>query len=160
MEKIINRDGLENSNDWATPAYVYRPLYKIFHFDFDPCPLKPNFDGLMAKWGYSNFINPPYDKINKPKFILKTFTEWERGGNSVLLIPNATETGDFYKYIYGIAKIWFVKKRIKFEGYNTKGEWVTNKTGKQGHMVCIFQAGIKSRSIECIEFVDNKIKFL
>ena len=155
-----NRDGLENSNDWKTPAYVYDPLNKIFNFDFDPCPLNTSFDGLMVKWGKMNFVNPPYDKINKPKFILKTHNEWEKGNNSVLLIPNATETREFYDYIYGNAKSWLIKKRIKFEGVNTMGKYVKNKTGKQGHMICIFQAGIKSKSIECIEFVDNTIKFL
>lgn len=42
---------LEHSDDWATPEYVYDPLNAEFNFDFDPCPLKANFDGLICDWG-------------------------------------------------------------------------------------------------------------
>ena len=46
-----NRDGLENSNHWATPPELYNKLNDEFNFDFDPCPLNATFDGLSIEWG-------------------------------------------------------------------------------------------------------------
>ncbi len=40
--------------DWQTPKAVYDELDKEFHFDFDPCPHNPTFDGLAIEWGKSN----------------------------------------------------------------------------------------------------------
>jgi hypothetical protein len=60
------RDGSEEYDHWATPKPLYDELDSEFHFDFDPCPLKADFDGLSMPWGKSNFINPPYNRIDKP----------------------------------------------------------------------------------------------
>ena len=136
-----NRDGLENNNDWATPKWLYKELDEIFGFDFDPCPLNAQFDGLAddCQWGMRNFINPPYDRINKPKFIQRAFVEWM--GNSatcVILIPSATGTKQFHDLIiwecdlintYSVENVLAIKEkgilffegRLSFEGYNSKG---------------------------------------
>lgn len=37
--------------DWKTPKAVYQVLDAEFHFDFDPCPPTPNFNGLETEWG-------------------------------------------------------------------------------------------------------------
>lgn len=161
-EEVFGRDNNVTSNHWKTPKYVYDPLDKLFKFDFDPCPYKSTFDGLKIPWGRVNWVNPSYDKINKPLFIKRCFEEWKKGNTSVLLIPNATETDDFYKYIYGTASVYLVKKRIRYVGTNTKGEWVENKTGKSGSMLCVFNPGVVSKAIGCIEFDRNKhtLKFI
>jgi site-specific DNA-methyltransferase (adenine-specific) len=78
-QAILNRDGLPNSDNWETPEWLYNKLNKEFNFDFDPCPLNAAFDGLKIEWGKSNFINPPYNRIDKPKFIQKAFEEWQKG---------------------------------------------------------------------------------
>lgn len=122
-----NRDGLENNNHWKTPKWLYNKLNAEFLFDFDPCPLYSNFDGLSIDWGSSNFINPPYDRINKPKFIKKSFDEWRKGKTCVLLIPAATGTKQFHELMLPYAEIRFLKGRIAFEGYNTKGEFTKKK---------------------------------
>ena len=59
----INR-GLFTSlrGDWKTPKALFQALDAEFHFDFDPCPAKPTFDGLKSRWGNVNFVNPPYGK--------------------------------------------------------------------------------------------------
>jgi len=44
------------------PRDFYDKLNKEFNFDFDPCPLYSNFNGLYVEWGRSNFINPPYNR--------------------------------------------------------------------------------------------------
>ena len=48
---MINRDGLENSDHWATPEWLYEQLNSEFNFDFDPCPINATFDGLKLEWG-------------------------------------------------------------------------------------------------------------
>jgi len=135
-----NRDGLENSNHWETPEYLYNELNQEFHFDFDPCPLNADFDGLKCDWGKSNFINPPYDRVNKPKFIQKAYEEWQKGNTCVLLIPSATGTKQFHELMLPNAEIRFLKGRIAFKGYNTKGEYSTKNKGKHDSMIVIFRS--------------------
>jgi len=132
------RDGLQASDDWATPKALYKQLDDEFHFDFDPCPLHATFDGLSVEWGKVNFINPPYNRIDKPKFIQKAYDEWRNGKTCVLLIPAATGTKQFHDLIYPHAEIRFVRGRVAFEGYNTKGEFVTTKKGKHDSMIVIY----------------------
>ena len=62
---------LENHDNWKTPKDFYGPLNAIFDFDFDPCPLNSTFDGLSIEWGQRNFVNPPYSRALKEKFVLK-----------------------------------------------------------------------------------------
>ena len=134
-----NRDGLDNNDNWATPKYLYKLLNKEFSFDFDPCPLNSDFDGLLVDWGKSNFINPPYNRIDKPKFIQKAYDEWKKGKTCVLLIPSATGTKQFHELILPNAEIRFIKGRVAFEGINTRGEFVSKKKGKHDSMIVIFK---------------------
>jgi site-specific DNA-methyltransferase (adenine-specific) len=137
---MIGRDGNEASNHWETPDWLYNELNKEFNFDFDPCPLHSTFDGLTIEWGGCNFVNPPYDRVLKPKFIQKAFKEWKKGRTSVLLIPSATGTKQFHELILPYAEIRFLKGRIAFKGYNTKGEYSTKNKGKHDSMIVIFRA--------------------
>lgn len=144
-----NRDGLENSDNWATPKWLYNELDFIFHFDFDPCPLNADFDGLEIEWGQRNFVNPPYNRIDKPKFIRKAIEEWKKGKTCVLLIPASMGTKDThelmeyvdyigpYKHPKKMNAILFPKGRIAFAGYNTKGEWSEKNKGKHDSMIVI-----------------------
>jgi len=136
---MINRDGLENNDHWKTPDWLYKELDAEFHFDFDPCPLYSDFDGLSIDWGKCNYINPPYNRQDKPKFIQKAFDEWTKGNTCVLLIPVATSTKQFHNLILPFAEIRFLKGRIAFEGYNTKGEYTTTNKGKHDSMIVIFK---------------------
>lgn len=134
-----NRDGLENSNDWMTPPDFYHKLNKEFNFDFDPCPINPDFDGLAVEWGMSNYVNPPYDRVLKPKFIQKAFEEYNKGKTVVMLIPSATGTKQFHEIILPHAEIRFLRGRIAFHGYNTRGEYTTKNKGKHDSMLVIFK---------------------
>jgi len=136
-----NRDGGEVNDHWKTPKWLYDKLDSEFHFDFDPCPLHSTFDGLSpdCKWGRSNFINPPYNRHDKPRFIQRAFNEWQGGATCVLLIPVATSTKQFHELIYPHAEIRFLKGRVRFEGVNTKGEFVNDKAGKHDSMIVIFR---------------------
>jgi len=68
------------SPHWATPKWLYEELNKEFNFDFDPCPLHSNQDGLNISWGKRNFINPPYGK-EISKWIKKAYEVAQGGGS-------------------------------------------------------------------------------
>lgn len=138
----MDRSGAENSDNWQTPQWLYDKLDKEFNFDFDPCPNNPSFDGLQVEWGKSNFVNPPYNRIDKPKFIQKAFDEWKKGKTCVLLIPAATGTKQFHDLILPYAEIRFLRGRVAFvpEG-QSRGNKATKK-GKHDSMIVIFR-GLK-----------------
>lgn len=143
-----NRDGLENSDHWETPDALYQELNSEFHFDFDPCPLHATFDGLACEWGRVNFINPPYNRIDKPKFIKKAFDEWRKGKTCVLLIPAATGTKQFHELILPHAEVRFLKGRVAFKGFNSKGIYSTRNKGKHDSMVVVFRGNLTQRSAD------------
>ncbi|MBL0144904.1 MAG: hypothetical protein IPP48_03250 [Chitinophagaceae bacterium] len=97
-----------------------------FKFDFDPCPLNHDvnkWDGLKIEWGKRNFINPPYSKELKAPFILKAVEEAKKGKLCVMLLPVSTSTKLFHDIILqNISEpVKFFKRRIKFIGYNSRG---------------------------------------
>lgn len=132
---------LNHSDNWMTPPEIYEELNKEFNFDFDPCPYSeiPLFDGLTVEWGRSNFINPPYSRKLKEAFITKAVEESKKGKTCVLLIPVSTSTKVFHEVILPNQKeIRFLRGRIAFHGYNTKGEWSTKNKGMHDSMVIVF----------------------
>lgn len=139
VSEVKNRDGLINSDHWATPPHLYKVLNEEFGFDYDPCPLHADFDGLSTEWGNCNFVNPPYNRKDKPKWISKAFEEWKKGKTVVMLLPAATGTKQFHDLIFPNAEIRFCKGRIAFHGYNSKGEYSTKNKGKHDSMIVIFK---------------------
>ncbi len=137
---------IEHSDNWATPKEFYDKLNQEFNFDFDPCPLNlgeitPENDGLLIEWGESNFVNPPYSRELKEKFVLKAIEESKKGKLCVMLLPVSTSTKLFHEHILPNQKeIRFIKGRIKFLGINTKGEYVTNKAPMHDSMIIIFKS--------------------
>ena len=135
---------LVHSDNWETPRYLYDELNKEFNFNFDPCPLHygeipKEKDGLLIDWKERNFINPPYSRKLKEAFVKKALEESKKGKLCVLLLPVSTSTILFHEYILPNAKeIRFLKGRVKFIGYNTKGEKVKNKVGMHDSMIVIF----------------------
>ncbi len=102
------------TTEWSTPPDVYAGLHKEFNFDFDPCPLGGDEDGLASlfvRWaGRRVFCNPPYGP---------TLNKWlERGLEAdvaVFLIPARTDTRWFHEIVLPNAKeIRFIKGRLKF----------------------------------------------
>jgi site-specific DNA-methyltransferase (adenine-specific) len=134
---------LPTRDDWATPKDLYEKLDKEFQFNFDPCPLLNEFDGLTIDWQQSNFINPPYSRKLKEAFVLKAIEESKKGKLCVMLLPVSTSTKLFHKHILLNAQdIRFLEKRIRFLGVNTKGEYVTTKTPMHDSMLVIFKGEI------------------
>ena len=99
---------------WATPAAVYGELDREFRFNFDPCPLDGEDDGLLplySSWtGKRVFCNPPYGP---------GLDKWLRRGLeaelAVFLIPARTDTRWFHEIVMPKAKeIRFLRGRLKF----------------------------------------------
>lgn len=137
---------LNHSDNWETPRELYDELNAEFNFDFDPCPINwgeitDETDGLLIEWGNSNFVNPPYSRKLKEAFVQKAVEEMQKGKSSVLLLPVSTSTKLFHDVILPNATdIRFIRGRVKFIGYNTKGEKVTNKCGMHDSMIVVMQA--------------------
>jgi len=100
-------------DEWNTPESFYQKLNEEFHFDFDPCPSNPNFDGLIIDWGKRNFVNPPFSEWQT--WVKKGFEESKKGKLIVFLIAARTDTKAFHEIILPYAtEIRFIKGRMKF----------------------------------------------
>jgi len=140
----LKNRSLKHSDNWKTPNELYSILDKEFKFDFDPCPYSIDgeipFDGLAIEWGERNFINPPYSRKLKEQFIRKALEESLKGKLCVMLLPVSTSTKIFHEVILpNKYEIRFLKGRVKFQGKNTKGEFVTNRCGMHDSMIVIFK---------------------
>ena len=138
--KMKNRN-ISHSDNWETPKKLYNSLDAEFGFDFDPCPINcADFDGLQIDWGKSNFVNPPYSQKLKEAFVKKAIKESNKGKLCILLLPVSTSTILFHDYILPNAEeIRFLRGRVKFKGYNTRGELVDNKVGMHDSMVVVLR---------------------
>lgn len=130
---------INNHDNWATPKDLYAELDAEFNFDFDPCPLFAEFDGLTTEWGDRNFVNPPYSRKLKDAFVKKAIEETNKHKLCVCLLPVSTSTILFHDFIKPNAKeIRFLRGRVKFIGTNTFGEKVSNKVGMHDSMIVVF----------------------
>lgn len=131
---------LKHSDNWATPKHLYDNLDKVFQFNFDPCPLHSDFDGLSIEWKDRNFINPPYSRKLKEQFIHKAVEESKKNKLCVMLLPVSTSSKIFHDVILKEAScIYFIKGRVKFIGVNTKGELTTGRESPMhDSMVVVF----------------------
>lgn len=140
----MKKRNLRHSDNWQTPKDLFDKLNAEFKFDFDPCPynegnITPGQDGLLTEWGKSNFINPPYSRKLKEAFVRKAIEESKKGKLCVMLLPVSTSTALFHDWIKPNAKeIRFLRGRIKFKGFNTKGKYVDDKNPMHDSMIVIF----------------------
>jgi len=104
------------SDNWTTPSEFYLELNNEFHFDFDPCPSNPTFDGLSIEWGHCNFVNPPYGRAIV-RWLEKGYSEWKYGNTVVFLVPSRTDTKWWHEYIMKADEIRFIRGRLKFSGH-------------------------------------------
>jgi hypothetical protein len=103
--------------DWKTPKALYQALDAEFHFDHDPCPVKPKFDGLESDWGNVNFVNPPYGR-EIAKWIQKGFEENQKGKTVVFLLPSRTDTHWWHEFVMKATEIRFIRGRLRFDDHN------------------------------------------
>jgi len=129
-------------DDWQTPQWLLDYI-KDRYFDgcdfFDPCPINPDKDGILIDWLYESYVNPPYSRKEKEEFIEKAFVEWNKGKHIVMLLPVSTSTKIFHTLILPFAEIEFLFGRVNFLGYDTNGNYVTEKVGQQDSMIVEFK---------------------
>ena len=101
-------------HNWKTPRMFYKALDAEFHFDFDPCPPDPAFDGLEVEWGASNFVNPPYGS-EISKWLKKGYSESLKGKTVVFLVPSRSDTRWWHDYVMEAKEVRFIKGRLKFD---------------------------------------------
>lgn len=114
-----------NTDNWATPQWLFDDLDKEFHFTLDVCADDQNHkcekyytkadDGLKNSWEGSVFMNPPYGR-EIAKWIWKAYSERANCKTIVMLVPARTDTSWFHDYIYHEAEIRFLRGRVRFEG--------------------------------------------
>jgi hypothetical protein len=138
---------ITSSQDWCTPKKYVDAVRLFFHgkIGLDPCSnrqsivhaateyLPPRTDGLEETWDYKTiYINPPYG-IDKERGT--SIRDWLRrccdarlahGSEVLALVPVATNTGHWKKYVFGRANsvCFLADTRLKFviEGNgDTKG---------------------------------------
>lgn len=111
------------TDDWSTPADLYKRLDDVFSFTLDPCASDTNHkceeyfteadDGLSKSWdGHRVFMNPPYGRGIGAW--VKKASEIQRG-LAVCLVPARTDTKWWHEYIVqrgGV--IIYLKGRLKF----------------------------------------------
>lgn len=114
----------------GTPLPLFKSLCQYMAgFDLDPCASKENHkchnyytikdNGLEQEWYGKVYMNPPYG-LEIPKWMEKANREVGRGCKVVALIPGRVDTNWFHQYVlYSkyLSELWFVKGRIKFEGF-------------------------------------------
>lgn len=89
--------------------------------------------------GGSNFINPPYSRTLKEKFILRAVEESKKGKTCVMLLPVSTSTKIFHEVILpNASSIEFVKGRLKFEQKNKDGKFESKGAGQHDSMIVVF----------------------
>jgi len=112
--RYASKEPRKATNDFLqTPGYLYRQLDRMFHFEFDPCPVKPKFDGLDISWTERNYANPPYSQ--KELWIQKAVNESQFGHDTVMLLPVDTSTSWFLDLVVPNAKIIWIRGRVKYD---------------------------------------------
>jgi hypothetical protein len=112
------------SRDWGTPEKYVNAVKNVFGgaIHLDPCSNRhsivnahieyrlPNNDGLKESWDFLTiYVNPPYGidhaRGTSIKMWLKKCEEAHRlyGSEVLALVPVATNTGHWKKYVYGKA---------------------------------------------------------
>ncbi len=131
------RKSNSQSQDWGTPEKYVEAVKEVFGgaICLDPCSNRysivkaiteynlPEHDGLIEIWNYPTiYVNPPYGLSFEHNTSIK---DWLRkceeayrlyGAEVIALIPVATNTGHWKKYIYGKATAicFLYDTRLKF----------------------------------------------
>jgi hypothetical protein len=124
----------DTKKDYCTPPKYIAAILRVFpRIDLDPCsnnlslvPAKarwilPDVDGLHTHWPVGHiFVNPPYGRDAQRK---TTIADWtarcveaaNRGAEVMALIPVATNTSHWKKYVFKATSVCFLADtRLRF----------------------------------------------
>lgn len=108
------------NDEWLTPPEILKPLGR---FALDPAapvtrPWRTAIDyftildgGLDREWWGRVWLNPPFNRYERPRWMEKMADH----GNGIMLVPAATETDAFDRYVWQKAQaVCFIKGRPHF----------------------------------------------
>lgn len=98
-----------------TPKAFYQQINDLFNFDYDPCPIKPDYDAMKTDWGRMNFVNPPFKHVEA--FLLRAEALKTK---AVFLIPCFLKRRYLQRSKHIIHSIIFLRTGLKFDGYTRK----------------------------------------
>ncbi|GJD09084.1 hypothetical protein Gasu2_33550 [Galdieria sulphuraria] len=110
-----------------TPPEFYSNLNDLVSleggFQFDPCPVEPDFDGLEIEWKDGSFVNPPYNDLCS--WFRKGLQEAKLGHRSVFLVPFRPQNAYFADLIFHrspsseeLVRLILIHGKIKFVSFN------------------------------------------
>ena len=125
------------SQEWGTPEKYVQAIKEFFggEIDLDPCSnqfsivgarveyMLPRHDGLKDSWNFKRiYVNPPYGLDRKrgtgiKSWLYRCAQAHKNFGSEVLaLVPVATNTGHWKKYVFGKASAicFLYDTRLKF----------------------------------------------
>ncbi len=99
---------MSETNEWATPQFLFDALNAEFGFTLDPCANSGNAkckrfytkteDGLSQDWTDEIvFMNPPYGRA-LGNWMRKAFESSLNGALVVCLVPARTDTNWWHRY--------------------------------------------------------------
>ena len=112
------------SHHWCTPPQYVMAVKRVFGGDIelDPCSnsesvvnakcefMLPDTDGLEQEWNYKSiYVNPPYGADRTRGTTIRNwlakcaFSRTEYGSQIIALVPVATNTSHWKKYVFGAA---------------------------------------------------------
>jgi site-specific DNA-methyltransferase (adenine-specific) len=112
------------TDQWATPRAFFDQWNEIFRFTLDVCADAANAkcaryftredNGLAQDWGQDVcWMNPPYGR-EIGRWVAKAYRESRAGATVVCLLPARTDTAWWHDYIIPMAKVTFIRGRLKF----------------------------------------------
>lgn len=118
------------TDEWATPAWLFRELDAEFHFTLDAAASAENTkclrfftaedDGLQQDWDGVVWCNPPYSRL--AAWLGKAADEAKCGVTSVFLVPARTDTAVWHDLVWDThqhrprrgVEVRFLRGRLKF----------------------------------------------
>lgn len=112
-----------------TPESLLSRLNDTFHFDNDPCPIKPDYDCMITDWkGTMNYVNPPFK--HGGAFVLRAFEQsMKHSSKTVVIVPVTGMLTRWFQELVnegGLHAIVFLRDGISFEGYQRKVPFCMN----------------------------------
>jgi hypothetical protein len=78
---MSDRSGKPDDDHWQTPQWLYDQLNAEFNFDFDPCPIHADFDGLKVSWGGGKLCQSSLQSGGQAEVYQKSIRRMEAGEN-------------------------------------------------------------------------------
>ncbi|QDP65810.1 MAG: putative adenine-specific methylase [Prokaryotic dsDNA virus sp.] len=111
------------SDEWYTPAYIFKALGTRFDLDVACPPEGPRYvpavrwftkdqDGLSEDWSGLVWMNPPFGHQNTKRLWLRKFFEH---GNGIALLPDRTSAPWWQEFAPLADAVLFVSPKVKFE---------------------------------------------